>query len=86
MIFRLFLRGWVGWLRSLCVGWAGVENEISTNHNSSWSCICSWVRKSPENKLSRVGGVAGWLDQVGIKLSQLSTKLKLKLKLSLAKV
>ena len=27
--------------------------------------------------------VAGWLDQVGIKLSQLSTKLKLKLKLSL---
>ena len=30
-----------------------------------------------------VVGVAGWLDQVGIKLSQLSTKLKLKLKLSL---
>ena len=28
--------------------------------------------------------VGGWLDQVGIKLSQLSTKLKLKLKLSLA--
>ena len=26
-----------------------------------------------------------WLDQVGIRLSQLSTKLKLKLKLSLAK-
>ena len=31
-----------------------------------------------------VGG-GGWLDQVGIRLSQLSTKLKLKLKLSLAK-
>ena len=29
-------------------------------------------------------GLGGWLDQVGIKLSQLSTKLKLKLKLSLA--
>ena len=28
--------------------------------------------------------VGGWLDQVGIRLSQLSTKLKLKLKLSLA--
>ena len=28
--------------------------------------------------------VGGWLDQVGIKLSQLSTKLMLKLKLSLA--
>ena len=28
--------------------------------------------------------MGGWLDQVGIKLSQLSTKLKLKLKLSLA--
>ena len=26
-----------------------------------------------------MGGEAGWLDQVGIKLSQLSTKLKLKL-------
>ena len=34
-----------------------------------------------------VGGLGwgGWLDQVGIRLSQLSTKLKLKLKLSLAK-
>ena len=31
------------------------------------------------NKLSQVGG---WLDQVGIKLSQLSTKLKLKLSLA----
>ena len=30
-------------------------------------------------------GVGGWLDQVGIKLSQVSTKVKLKLKLSLAK-
>ena len=29
-------------------------------------------------------GVAGWLDQVRIKLSQLSTKLRLKWKLSLA--
>ena len=29
--------------------------------------------------------VGGWLDQVGIRLSQLSTKLKLKLKLSLVK-
>jgi len=29
--------------------------------------------------------VGGWLDQVGIKLSQLSTKLKFELKLSLAK-
>ena len=29
-------------------------------------------------------GVGGWLDQVGIRLTQLSTKLKLKLKLSLA--
>ena len=28
--------------------------------------------------------VGGWLDQVGIRLTQLSTKLKLKLKLSLA--
>ena len=28
--------------------------------------------------------LCGWLDQVGINLSQLSTKLKLKLKLSLA--
>ena len=28
--------------------------------------------------------VGGWLDEVGIRLSQLSTKLKLKLKLSLA--
>ena len=28
--------------------------------------------------------VGGWLDQVGIKLSQLSTKLKLKLKLKLS--
>ena len=28
-------------------------------------------------------GVARWLDQVGIKLSQLSTKLKFKLKLKL---
>ena len=28
--------------------------------------------------------VGGWLDQVGIRLSQLSTKLKLKLKLSFA--
>ena len=31
MIFRLFLRGWVGRLRSLCVGWVGVENEINAN-------------------------------------------------------
>ena len=30
--------------------------------------------------------VGGWLDQVGIRLSQLSTKLKLKLKLNLAKM
>ena len=29
--------------------------------------------------------MGGWLDQVGIRLSQLSTKLKLKLKLNLAK-
>ena len=29
-------------------------------------------------------GVGGWLDQVGIRLNQLSTELKLKLKLSLA--
>ena len=28
--------------------------------------------------------MGGWLDQVGIRLTQLSTKLKLKLKLSLA--
>ena len=28
--------------------------------------------------------VGGWLDQVGIRLSQLSTKLKLKLKLKLS--
>ena len=41
------------------------------------------VRNSPANKLSRVGG-GGWLDQVGIRLSQLSTKLKLKLKLKLS--
>ena len=45
--------------------------------------LVSWTGKSPKNKLSRVG-VGGWLDQVGIKLSQLPTKLKLKLKLSLA--
>ena len=31
-----------------------------------------------------MGAVAGWLDQVGIKLYQLSSKLKLKLKMSLA--
>ena len=37
------------------------------------------------NKLSRVGGwVGGWLEKLGIRLSQLPTKLKLKLKLSLA--
>ena len=30
-------------------------------------------------------GGGGWLEKVGIRLSQLSTKLKLKLKLSLAK-
>ena len=41
------------------------------------------------NKLSRVGGWVGvggggWLEKLGIRLSQLSTKLKLKLKLSLA--
>ena len=41
------------------------------------------VKESPENKLSQVG-TGGWLDQVGIKLSQLSTKLESKLKLSLA--
>ena len=40
-------------------------------------------------KLTFTGGcggyvVGGWLDQVGIRLSRLSTKLKLKLKLSLA--
>ena len=35
------------------------------------------------NKLSRVGG-GGWLEKLGIRLSQLPTKLKLKLKLSLA--
>ena len=40
--------------------------------------LVSWTEKCPENKLSRVG-VGGWLDQVGIKLSQLPTKLKLKL-------
>ena len=66
-------------------GWSSDKIKISTNFNSSWSCSCSWVRKAPEYKLSRVGGVAGWLDQVGIKLSQLSTKLKFELKLSLAK-
>ena len=32
------------------------------------------------------GGVGGWLDQVVIKVSQLSTELKLKLKLGLAKI
>ena len=39
------------------------------------------------NKLSRVGGWVGgggWLEKVGIRLSQHSTELKLKLKLSLA--
>ena len=35
------------------------------------------------NKLSRVGG-GGWLEKLGIRLSQLSTKLKLKLKLKLS--
>ena len=29
-------------------------------------------------------GVGGWLDQLGIRLSQLSTKMKLKLKLKLS--
>ena len=43
--------------------------------------LVSWTGKCPENKLSRVG-VGGWLDQVGIKLSQLPTKLKLKLSCS----
>ena len=56
------------------VGWLGVG--IDSNLNSTLSCSWSWVSKSPENKLSRVGG---WLDQVGIRLSQLSTKLKLSL-------
>ena len=42
------------------------------------------------NKLSRVGvggggGGGGWLEQLGIRLSQLPTKLKLKLKMCLAK-
>ena len=41
------------------------------------------------DKLSRVGvggwvGGGGWLEQLGIRLSQLPTKLKLKLKLKLS--
>ena len=37
------------------------------------------------NKLSRVGGgEGGWLEQFGIRLSQLPTKLKLQLKLKLS--
>ena len=37
------------------------------------------------NKLSRVGGGGGgWLEILGIRLSQLPTKLKLKLKLKLS--
>ena len=41
----------------------------------------SQVKLSCLNKLSRVGG-GGWLEKVGIRLSQLSTKLKLKLSLA----
>ena len=44
--------------------------------------LVSWTGKCPEIKLSRVG-VGGWLDQVGVRLSQLSTKLKLKLSLAI---
>ena len=42
------------------------------------------VRKSPENKLSWVSGLGGWLYQVVIRLSQLSTKLKLELSYAIA--
>ena len=47
-----------------------------------------WLEKVLKETFTGGWWVAGWLDQVGIKLSQLSTKLKLylKLKLSLAKV
>ena len=43
-------------------------------------CLILWLELI--NKLSRVG-MGGWLDQVGIRLTELSTKLKLKLKLNL---
>ena len=71
-----------GWPGGWVAGWGGgwlekVELMLSQPNQLSWS----WIELG--NKLSRVG-VGGWLDQVGIKLSQLSTKLKLKLKLSLA--
>ena len=42
-----------------------------------------WAELSCLNKLSHVGG-GGWLEKLGIRLSQLPTKLKLKLKLKLS--